>query len=264
MDCSGPQEACHDDPAMAAALEKYMTLNMVTRAWELRPGRDWYVFIEDETYVVWPNLIHWLRKKAHQARDPFVGSAVMFKMQAFAHGSSGFALSGHLIEQWVKMVPNATETYNKLVRQIPYGGLVFAKSLEPVATGVKQAHPMFNGENPITVPFGPTNWCQPVLTMATMTGEKISNMWEFEHSRVDKVCYTPAMLVTLSLKLKHYHRALSNTDTCITNSWSRALPITAETGTTSPTACATSAQTTKTGSRTQSSVSKSQRPRRPL
>lgn len=187
MDCSGPQENCPDDPIMAAELEKYSSVNMVARAWELRPNRDWYVFIEDDTYVFWPTLIQWLRKKAHRNRDPFVGSVVMLSGYAFAHGSSGFALSGRLIERWLKEFPNITDTYNELAWQIPYGGMALAKALAQAGTGVKQAHPMFNGENPTTVPFGQMHWCQPVFTMATMTPETISNVWEYEKSRNDTV-----------------------------------------------------------------------------
>lgn len=187
MDCAGPQEQCEDDPVKAIELEKYMTINMVARAWELRPGRDWYVFIEDETYVIWPNLIHWLRKRARRDRDPFVGSVVMLSGFPFAHGSSGFAVSGPLIKHWLKEFPNATDTYNKLARQMPYGSLVFAKALEQAGAGIKQVHPMFNGENPTTAPFGLNHWCQPVFTMATMSMEKISNVWEYEKSRNDTV-----------------------------------------------------------------------------
>ncbi|KAK9445609.1 glycosyltransferase family 31 [Metarhizium brunneum] len=185
MGCSGPQEQCQDDPIMAAELEKYMTINSVARAWELRPGRDWYVFIEDDTYVIWPNLIHWLRKKARRNRDPFVGSAVMLNGYAFAHGSSGFVLSGRLIHRWMEKFPDVAETYDKLAHEIQYGGLALAKALEVANVGVKQAHPMFNGENPITAPFGHNHWCQPVFTMATMTSQKISDLWEYEKSRND-------------------------------------------------------------------------------
>ncbi|KHN96980.1 uncharacterized protein MAM_05089 [Metarhizium album ARSEF 1941] len=185
MDCPSSREQCRDDPLMAAALEKYMPVNIVARAWELRPGRDWYVFVEDDTYVVWPNLIHWLRKKARRERDPFVGSAVMLNGYAFAHGSSGFALSGRLIDRWVSKFPNITQTYDRLAHQIPYGGLALAKALQLVDVGVKQAHPMFNGENPTTVPFGRNHWCQPVFTMAAMTSQGVGDMWEYERSRND-------------------------------------------------------------------------------
>ncbi|TWU70815.1 hypothetical protein ED733_001691 [Metarhizium rileyi] len=185
MHCLGPREQCQDNPVMAAELEKYMGVNVVARAWELRPGRDWYVFIEDDTYVIWPNLLHWLRRKARRDRDPFVGSAVMLSGYAFAHGGSGFALSGRLIQRWLSKVPHVLETCDKLARGIPYGGMALAKALELVAVGVKQAHPMFNGESPATTPFGRAHWCQPVLTMASMTPEKISGLWEYEKSRND-------------------------------------------------------------------------------
>ncbi|KAK2589898.1 hypothetical protein QQS21_012425 [Conoideocrella luteorostrata] len=184
-DCPGPREQCPDNALMASELEKYMTVNMVARAWELRPRRDWYVFIEDDTYVIWPSLIHWLRKKAKRNQDPYVGSVVMLNGYAFAHGSSGFALSGALIERMLQKHPNPTGRYDKLARKMVFGGMALAKAMEEVGEGVKQAHPMFNGEKPSTAPYSQMHWCQPVFTMATMTPEEISSVWEFEKSRND-------------------------------------------------------------------------------
>ncbi|KAG8418183.1 hypothetical protein J3458_005615 [Metarhizium acridum] len=263
MDCSGPQEQCQDDPIMAAELEKYMTINSVTRAWELRPGRDWYVFIEDDTYVIWPSLILWLREKAHRDRDPFVGSAVMLNGYAFAHGSSGFAISGRLIDRWMKKFPNVAKTYDTLAHDISYGGLALAKALELANVGVKQAHPMFNGESPTTAPFGHNHWCQPVFTMATMTSQKISDLWEYEKSRNDSVC-CKSNTAWHSEEANHFIRASFNTDISITNFSNHTWPTTAKTGTIYPVAPATSVPMTKNESPIGLKASKSQNQRKTL
>lgn len=40
--------------------------------------------------------------------------------------------------------------------------------------------PTINGEKPSTLPFGPTHWCHPIVTMHHLNSEEISPFWEFE------------------------------------------------------------------------------------
>lgn len=43
--------------------------------------------------------------------------------------------------------------------------------------------PTINGEKPHTLPFGPSHWCHPIVTMHHMNSEEISTFWEFEQRR---------------------------------------------------------------------------------
>lgn len=43
--------------------------------------------------------------------------------------------------------------------------------------------PTINGEKPFTLPYGPTHWCHPIVTMHHMNAEEISTFWEYEHKR---------------------------------------------------------------------------------
>ena len=47
----------------AWALDKYKFTHMVERAWELQPDRDWYGFLEGDTYTSLSNLLRWLKTK---------------------------------------------------------------------------------------------------------------------------------------------------------------------------------------------------------
>lgn len=90
-------------------LDKYKFIHMVEQTFEMRPSAKWYVFIETDSYVVWPNLIQvctgrdvpwravltldqWLQR--YDATKPwYLGSVVFLGSQAFAHGGSGYVLS---------------------------------------------------------------------------------------------------------------------------------------------------------------------------
>ncbi len=47
-----------------------------------------------------------------------------------------------------------------------------------------QQWPTINGERPFTLPFGPGNWCHPLVTMHHMNSEEISSFWDFERRRL--------------------------------------------------------------------------------
>jgi hypothetical protein len=43
--------------------------------------------------------------------------------------------------------------------------------------------PTINGEKPATLPFGPSHWCHPIVTMHHMNSEEINTFWAFEQRR---------------------------------------------------------------------------------
>ena len=72
-------------------LDKYKFIHMVEETFEMRPDAKWYVFIETDSYIVWPNLVAWL--STLDSKKPwYMGSAVWTGMTSFAHGGSGYIL----------------------------------------------------------------------------------------------------------------------------------------------------------------------------
>ncbi|CAG9999478.1 unnamed protein product, partial [Clonostachys byssicola] len=180
--CHVSQQQCTLGLEGAWDLDKYKFLNMVERAWEHKPNMDWYVFAEADTYIVWPNLVHWLRERAPEG-DVYVGSAAMAGGKAFAHGGSGYVMSGQLIRKMVEGNPDLAAKYDEQAPKNCCGDYLVALAAEEVGTRMKQAHPMFNGEKPSTFPYGLGHWCEPLLTMHHMSPEEVSRMWQFEQRR---------------------------------------------------------------------------------
>ena len=44
----------------AWTLDKYKNIHIVEKTWAAKPGMDWYLFIDADTYVLWPNMLKWL------------------------------------------------------------------------------------------------------------------------------------------------------------------------------------------------------------
>jgi hypothetical protein len=72
----------------AWALDKYKNIHIAQKAWELRPNRAWYFFIDADTYIVWPSFFDWL-KRLDPTKDLYLGR----RIDQFAHGGSGNLIS---------------------------------------------------------------------------------------------------------------------------------------------------------------------------
>jgi len=73
-------------------LDKYKFLHMTEQTYIARPAAKWYVFIETDSYVIWPNLVKWL-KGYDSTKSLYMGSAVQMGNTMFAHGGTGYVIS---------------------------------------------------------------------------------------------------------------------------------------------------------------------------
>lgn len=184
--CPVSQKSCLNQKEQrdkAWNLDKYKFLPMMERTWRMRPGRDWYVFAEADTYVFWGNMVYWLRKQSRldYKEKHFLGSRSFLAGTPFAHGGSGYVLSGTLLKHLIKHYKDVVKKYNIKTSKECCGDLILAQALDEFEnTKMRQAWPMFNGEKPSTLPFGPGHWCEPILTMHHMDAEEVSSVWQFE------------------------------------------------------------------------------------
>ncbi|KAI1634840.1 glycosyltransferase family 31 protein [Biscogniauxia mediterranea] len=188
-ECPVSQKSCVDaktDGQKAWNLDKYKFLPMMEQTWRMRPGRDWYIFAEADTYVFWSNIVQWLKKesKLNPREKIYLGSRSFIGSVPFAHGGSGYILSGTLLKHLIQFHPGVVKQYNVRGASECCGDLMLAMALEEYeGVTMRQAWPMINGEKPSTLPYGRNHWCEPILTMHHMNAEEISNVWQFEQTR---------------------------------------------------------------------------------
>ncbi|KAM0557148.1 hypothetical protein ACHAPJ_005411 [Fusarium lateritium] len=183
-DCPIPQQYCTADMTGKDGwnLDKYKFLHMVEKAWEMRPNKEWYVFAEADTYVFWSNLVWYLRNRVNGTETPYVGSVAMLKGKPFAHGGSGYVIHGETMKKMVE-IPDLAHKYDMMATHECCGDYLMSLAVMETGKKVRQAHPMFNGEKPVTLPFGNNHWCEPLLTMHHMNPEEVSAAWHFEQTR---------------------------------------------------------------------------------
>ena len=197
------------DFANTSALEgwktdKFKFLSSISRAWHMRPERRWYLFFEDDTYVLWDNIFRFLQHFNPDAawyfgsptdgRRPHKGE----KKTRFAYGGTGFLLSREAMRQLVENDTNP-DTGAYLGTQLTAnwwdpeivtnccGDSVLGWVMWNLKIPLLGVWPMFSPAAPYKTAFSPEYWCKPVMTMHKPTAEDLAGLWrwEWEHRQPD-------------------------------------------------------------------------------
>lgn len=113
------------------ALDKYKNIHMAEKAWALRPGRDWYVFVDADTYVLWPNMMEWLGRM-DPARKHYLGSMAFVGAFPFGHGGSGYVVSGGAMGAFAEAGGNGSiaNKYDTAIAAVCCGDFMYAVALK--------------------------------------------------------------------------------------------------------------------------------------
>ena len=152
---------------------------MLNTAHAEMPGKDWYVFIEADTYLIWSNLIAWLQQ-LDPSQKLYIGSPSFTAGIKFNHGGSGYVLSGSALRTFAVEHPKMAAKWDERMSNECCGDYVLTLALNELGIPVSGAWPMLSGEPPLETPFGPALWCQPVITMHHVTSGDLNQMWSFE------------------------------------------------------------------------------------
>ncbi|KAH8678205.1 hypothetical protein BX600DRAFT_431496 [Xylariales sp. PMI_506] len=206
-ECAVDQELCNKYSSLELdkagwRLDKYKNVHIAEKAYRMRPDYDWYLTIDADTYVLWPNLVQWL-SHMDPSKKRYLGSRAIFRGKPFAHGGSGYLVSQAAMREFVEVFPSVASRYDEEVRGVCCGDYMFAKALNDtveievehvvsksvtilllvifvaLTRGLSQ-WPTINGEKPSTLPFGEEEWCHPIVTMHHINSEEISAFRNFE------------------------------------------------------------------------------------
>lgn len=167
----------------AWSLDKYKFLHIVERAWLLRPEQDWYLFLEADTYLSWPNLLSWTSVLDPTQRMYLGHPVLMYEHEPriyFAHGGAGILLSGATVREFAEKQDLAKRWDNRIAKMW-FGDFVLADALhEELRLGVSNASLSMSPDDPSAVTFRPEVWCQPLVTIHHMTSRQFDQLWQWE------------------------------------------------------------------------------------
>ncbi|RMZ78143.1 hypothetical protein DV738_g4051, partial [Chaetothyriales sp. CBS 135597] len=183
-------EFTDEDREAAWKLDRYKFLHMLELTWKMQSGKKWYVFIEADTYLVTSNLMLWL-EIFHPSKSVYLGAPAYLNGKAFAHGGSGFILSGTALGKFIDGREDIAVQYDDQMADEGLGDYVLTRALEEKYVTLQPSWPMLQAEKPSTIPFGPgpdngaVHWCQPVVTMHHVSPEDVEKVWAYQQSRPD-------------------------------------------------------------------------------
>lgn len=184
-DISDPHE-----PSYLAAwtLDKYKILQILERLYAAYPNKHWYFIMDADTYLVWPNFLSWLQQLPHpNANKSYFGAPAnntqFGQGMQFAHGGSGILMSQAAVHNFAVTNKGTIPDWHKLTQEVCCGDLILGAALQQNGVPLQPSWPTVNGEKPFTIPFGPTHWCQPVVTMHHVQPHEMNQLANFERSR---------------------------------------------------------------------------------
>ncbi|KAJ8066292.1 hypothetical protein OCU04_005372 [Sclerotinia nivalis] len=166
-------------------LDKYKFLPMFQHAAIHHPGKKWYVYMEDDNYFFWETLYAWLATLDHTS--PLLVGSPAFKMgEDFAHGGSGFAVSGKAMATSFGADKTLADKYESYAQEHCCGDQVLSHAMKDM--GVERFKALDGGgwaalQSLPTwrIGFGDWNWCSPIMNIHKVHQADISQLFVFEN-----------------------------------------------------------------------------------
>ncbi|KAF7535573.1 hypothetical protein G7Z17_g13183 [Cylindrodendrum hubeiense] len=176
-------------------IDKYKFLPMIERAWRTKPNKDFYFFLETDTYVFWDNVFRFLH--TFDPETPlYMGSPSPGRHDVkkdiktwFANGGPGFVLSRGAIKALLSRKVTSfgqyveapiTEKWLPLLKEDCCGDSVVGWALWNASISLQGYWPMFNPHPLHGIPFSDRYWCQPVLTLHKTLPQDMVDIWKWE------------------------------------------------------------------------------------
>lgn len=160
-------------------LDKWKFLPFLRATLEARPGAKWFVFMEDDTAIVWSNLIRWLSSYDDKQLHCFAHEERVVD-HPFPYGGSGVVLSNAALRKTIDwMLPRIDHYYN-VTRDQVYGDVSLGLLLEDAGIPLTDASTMFQRESPSMLVYTESMWCKPVITHHHMSADDVTSLWRLE------------------------------------------------------------------------------------
>ncbi|PLB48564.1 hypothetical protein P170DRAFT_448236 [Aspergillus steynii IBT 23096] len=165
-------------------LDKWKFVPMLDEALRIRPDARWYVFIEADSYIIWPNLMAWLSGLNH-THPQYLGAPMQSGEVFFAYGGSGIVLSNPAVRRVSKYRAENPVELEELTARHWAGDCVLGEVIQAVHIPFIWSWPMLQGARVweadlFTERYGRKPWCYPAVSYHHMSQEDIQNMWDFE------------------------------------------------------------------------------------
>ncbi|KAF2751287.1 glycosyltransferase family 31 protein [Sporormia fimetaria CBS 119925] len=166
------------------ALDKWKFLPMLSSAYSHRPTAKWYLFLEDDTYLIWPNLLSYLAN-FDSSKPHYLGKHLYINDIEFGYGGAGFIISNPALRSMVERRESHVQEYEDFTKDHWVGDCAVGKVAEDVDIPLTKAWPHLQGESyrtmdPQVSKVDRGAWCFPAITYHRVSPDEMRELWEFE------------------------------------------------------------------------------------
>ncbi|KAL4923556.1 uncharacterized protein BDV17DRAFT_276754 [Aspergillus undulatus] len=148
------------------------------------PEIKWYIFMEADTYILWPGMLGWL-SKLDASKPYYLGNQMQIRDILFAHGGSGFVISRPAMAVATDLLSSKRAYWDKITESEWAGDCVLGILLKEAGIELNWAWPMlqlapvqeidhFAGN------YGRTPWCYPAVSFHHLRPEAVKELANFE------------------------------------------------------------------------------------
>lgn len=176
-------------------LDRWKFVPMVDEALRLRPDAKWYVFLEGDSYMVWPNLLAWLSRLDH-TKPYYIGSPMQIGDIIFAYSGSGIILSNPAMRKVSKYRARRTKELDEYTANNWSGDCVLGKVLRDTQVPLVWSWPMqvttrVWETDHFADGYGRRPWCYPAVSYHRMEPKDILDFHDFEQEWFRSVSLHP-------------------------------------------------------------------------
>ncbi|KAL1581953.1 hypothetical protein WHR41_09502, partial [Cladosporium halotolerans] len=171
-------------------LDKWKFLPMINRTLQMRPDKQWYVFVEADTCVLWSMLLRYL-ESFDPTKPIYAGNPKLVGEVMFAHGGSGFVVSRPALESVVEHYATRKKEIESFTNEHWAGDCVLGKVLLYLGVSVTNVWPVFQRDYPGFLSYTPADrrpvaskspreWCGLTVSYHHMAPSEIEELWHLE------------------------------------------------------------------------------------
>lgn len=133
-------------------LDKWKFLPMMAKALEMRPNAKWFVFIEPDTYVLWPSLARWL-SIIDASKPYYIGRRLTLGKLMFVYGGNGIVVSAPAMRKITRLRAENLKKYDKTTAKKWAGDAVLGVLMKDAGIKVTDKPAVLSGDAPSAMDY---------------------------------------------------------------------------------------------------------------
>ncbi|KAL3472252.1 hypothetical protein BJX99DRAFT_8700 [Aspergillus californicus] len=161
-------------------LDKWKFVPMIEHTYRQYNKADWYVFMEADTFIMWPSMLTWLAK-LDPNQPKYLGNQMQIRDVIFAHGGSGFVLSNPAMASAARLIDEKRAYWDSITKEEWAGDCVIGILLKEAGVSLDWSWPMLQLAPPkeidsFSTNYGRTPWCYPAVSFHHLKPDEIREL----------------------------------------------------------------------------------------